>query len=387
MKEVSVCLIVRDEEDKIYDCLSSVTDFADEIIVVDTGSVDDTVAIAKQFTEHVYHFEWCDDFSKARNYSISKATKHFIFQLDADEIFNAEIGDELKSLLVDDVVLIKTSIREYQSRESFYIARANNPRLFLNRQDIRYYRSYHEMVFNDCNRISKDENLRIIGFDKVVTDHYGYEFSSLDQKYNRGIRIMSSWLEDYPNDDYILSKLADSYLGTDNIDMAFYLAERAYKVNNKSTAVVFTYATVMLKMKRYGDVIDCLSACTDMSIKNMVYYTVLGQAHFNLHQFPGAKECFERAIECDTNYSNSYCNMALVHMVNNEAELAVKNLERAYELNKSDFSSLNTAGYIYMKINDVEKMADCFKKSLSINPEQPDLLKFIRENQLENILP
>ena len=69
MKTLSLCLIVKDEEKTLAECLTSVKDCVDEIIVVDTGSTDKTVEIAKRFTDKVYFFEWVYDFSKARNFS------------------------------------------------------------------------------------------------------------------------------------------------------------------------------------------------------------------------------------------------------------------------------------------------------------------------------
>ncbi|MCH5159426.1 MAG: glycosyltransferase family 2 protein [Clostridiales bacterium] len=89
MKTLSVTLIVKNEEDNLARLLPQLT-FADEVIIVDTGSTDGTVAVAKNFTTRVYNFLWCDDFSKARNYAISKATCDYIMWLDADDIVPLE---------------------------------------------------------------------------------------------------------------------------------------------------------------------------------------------------------------------------------------------------------------------------------------------------------
>ena len=86
MNTLSVCIIAKDEEKLLGRCLGSVAELADEIVVVDTGSTDDTVKIARAFTQHVYPFTWCDDFSKARNFAFSKATSDYILWLDADDV-------------------------------------------------------------------------------------------------------------------------------------------------------------------------------------------------------------------------------------------------------------------------------------------------------------
>ena len=85
MATVSLCMIVRNEEDVLGRCLESVKDIVDEIIIVDTGSTDRTKEIAGRFTNTVYDFPWIDDFSAARNFSFSKATMDYQMWLDADE--------------------------------------------------------------------------------------------------------------------------------------------------------------------------------------------------------------------------------------------------------------------------------------------------------------
>lgn len=99
---ISLCMIVRDEEQSLARCLSSVEGIADEIIIVDTGSTDRTKEIAKSFGAKVYDFKWVDDFAAARNYSFSKATKEFILWLDADDVI--EEADREKFLLLKKMI-------------------------------------------------------------------------------------------------------------------------------------------------------------------------------------------------------------------------------------------------------------------------------------------
>lgn len=95
---ISLCMIVKNEEDTLARCLISVRDIVDEIIIVDTGSTDKTKEIAGLFTDKIYDFEWVNDFSAARNFSFSKATKEFIFWLDADDVLLDEDRVKLKRL-------------------------------------------------------------------------------------------------------------------------------------------------------------------------------------------------------------------------------------------------------------------------------------------------
>lgn len=98
MFTISLCMIVKDEEMTIANVLSCATQFADELIVVDTGSKDKTIDICKQFTNNIYHFKWCDDFSKARNFSFEKANMDYIMWLDADDYIDKANIDKINAL-------------------------------------------------------------------------------------------------------------------------------------------------------------------------------------------------------------------------------------------------------------------------------------------------
>jgi glycosyltransferase involved in cell wall biosynthesis len=96
---ISVCMIVKNEAPNLARCLQSVKDLADEIIIVDTGSEDQTVQIASKFTDKVFHFDWCDDFSAARNQSLKHATCDWILIIDADEALEPRSVQILPHLL------------------------------------------------------------------------------------------------------------------------------------------------------------------------------------------------------------------------------------------------------------------------------------------------
>ena len=101
MKTISLCMIVKNEEAILDRCLSSIKGIVDEIIIVDTGSSDNTKNIAYKHTNKVFDFEWVQDFSKARNFSFSKATKDYIIWLDADDVILKEDYIKLEKLKKD----------------------------------------------------------------------------------------------------------------------------------------------------------------------------------------------------------------------------------------------------------------------------------------------
>jgi glycosyltransferase involved in cell wall biosynthesis len=98
MVTISLCLIVKNEEDSLPRCLDSVNNLVDEINIIDTGSTDTTKQIGAKYTDRIFDFEWVDDFSKARNFAFQQATKDYIFWLDADDVLLEADRTKLKSL-------------------------------------------------------------------------------------------------------------------------------------------------------------------------------------------------------------------------------------------------------------------------------------------------
>ena len=121
--KISVCLIVKDEEKVIARCLDCVKRFADEIVIVDTGSKDKTKEIAKKYTDKIFDFEWQNDFSLARNFSFSKASKDYIMWLDADDVIKEEEIEKiilLKKQMSADVYMLKYAIAFDKSGKSTF---------------------------------------------------------------------------------------------------------------------------------------------------------------------------------------------------------------------------------------------------------------------------
>lgn len=110
---LSLCMIVKNEEKTLARLLDSAKRLVDEIIIVDTGSSDSTVDIAKRYTDSIYFFSWCDDFSKARNFSFSKATGDYIIWLDADDVISEKSANaiiDLKKQMNADVYMLRYDI-------------------------------------------------------------------------------------------------------------------------------------------------------------------------------------------------------------------------------------------------------------------------------------
>ncbi len=115
MATLSLCMIVKNEADVLARCLDCVRDIVDEINIVDTGSTDGTVEVAKQYTDRIFHFDWIQDFAAARNHSFSTATMDYVMWLDADDVIDEENRTALQALKAEldgtvDMVMLKYDV-------------------------------------------------------------------------------------------------------------------------------------------------------------------------------------------------------------------------------------------------------------------------------------
>jgi glycosyltransferase involved in cell wall biosynthesis len=148
---LSLCLIVRDGERSLAAALRSARPFMDEMVVVDTGSVDGSREIARQMGARLYEFPWCDDFSAARNYSLNQATGDWIFWMDADDILPPESGQELRRLVAgcpgrDAAFLITVVERKQRQRGQRAETGHGHVKLFPRHPDIHFRYRIHEQI-------------------------------------------------------------------------------------------------------------------------------------------------------------------------------------------------------------------------------------------------
>ena len=206
---ISLCMIVKNEEKNIANCLSSIKDIVDEIIIVDTGSSDKTKELASEFTKNIYDYKWQNNFGNARNYSISKANNDWILVLDGDENI---VGYDKESVLnfvklssIDCIGRIKRfNAFDRQGEVKTYIERVN--RVF-NKKYYKYEGIVHEQLVPINNLIGK-----MIPVD-IEVEHIGYttEIINSTNKIKRNIGLLKEMLLKAPNDIYILYQLGKSY--------------------------------------------------------------------------------------------------------------------------------------------------------------------------------
>ncbi len=150
MITISLCMIVKNEEKILDRCLSCVADLMDEIIIVDTGSDDGTKEIAAGYTDKIYDFTWVHDFSAARNYAFSKASKEYIYSVDADELLD-EINRKrfriLKQELLPEIEIVQMYYTNQLKHGSVYnYDKEYRPKLFKRVRTFTWIDPIHETV-------------------------------------------------------------------------------------------------------------------------------------------------------------------------------------------------------------------------------------------------
>ena len=148
MITVSLCMIVKNEEKILARYLDSVADLVDEIIIVDTGSVDDTKRIGAQYTDKIYDFTWIGDFSAARNFAFSKAEMEYIYSADADEVLdenNRWAFRQLKETLLPEIDIVQMYYTNQLAYGTIYnFDKELRPKLFKRLRTFRWQGAIHE---------------------------------------------------------------------------------------------------------------------------------------------------------------------------------------------------------------------------------------------------
>ncbi len=200
---LTVCMIVRNEEKFLRRSLESVRDIANQIVVVDTGSTDRTVEIAKEFGAEIHHFTWCDDFSAARNVALEHATGDWVLSLDADEELLLESKEVLRrEINAASVIAYRLPIAD-AGRETDGVNYV--PRLFRNAPGLHFVGRIHEQVFASVDALRKALGLENqLGKTKLLHHGYTAEVSKSRRKNERNLRLLEQSLAESPRDVNLL---------------------------------------------------------------------------------------------------------------------------------------------------------------------------------------
>ncbi|MFN3200189.1 MAG: glycosyltransferase [Bradymonadia bacterium] len=241
--KISLCLIVRDEEDFIAGCLESAAPVVHEIVVVDTGSTDRTMEIARYFNAQVVQFTWIDDFSAARNAALDAATGDFVLFLDADERLSGDSYGPLMSLLEADdpeqPTLYLPQIVNVDA-EGRHLGADHMARLWRHQPWIRFEGRIHEQAV-----AQQGHSVRMWFVDQVQIVHLGYDpgLMAARGKHARNLKLLEAEMQARPDDPQVWFHLArQHYSAGDNVaalPLLVDVIEHGGAVNHALSATVF----------------------------------------------------------------------------------------------------------------------------------------------------
>jgi glycosyltransferase involved in cell wall biosynthesis/2-polyprenyl-3-methyl-5-hydroxy-6-metoxy-1,4-benzoquinol methylase len=261
---LSVILIARNEEQFLGQCLTSVSDIADQIVVVDTGSTDNTIAIAREHGAEVHEFKWNDDFSAARNESLLHARGDWVLFIDADEELLAEGKAGLREAMSQaDTLAWRLPIVDVD-RE--HLGHSYVPRLFRNAPGLFFVGRIHEQVSSSVEARRADWGLENrIG--TATLRHHGYQEEVIRdrRKTARNISLLERAVEEFPNDANLLMNLGlelaragqlgaalDQYA---DAFTAFCHQPAAARTPELREALLTQFATQLLAVERFREVV------------------------------------------------------------------------------------------------------------------------------------
>lgn len=285
---VSICLIGKNEEKYLEDCLKHLLRFEAEIVFVDTGSTDRTREIAVKYTDKVYDFEWIDDFSAARNFAASKATNNWILSLDCDEyILNLDtrmlrvyMQQHLRHV---GLMELKNLFRNDAGETCFQLDQV--PR-FYNKNFFEYRFRIHEQITpKNEEDLSK---VRLLTYKlPMEVEHHGYNLSPEEMyvKQNRNLKLLVQAIGETPFDDYIYFQIGQSYAALKQYDHAAEAFLQCIQMNDNfekyfMKIAVISYARVLHHLQKFEDEIELLLNFEDR-IQTAEFYYILGRAFQN----------------------------------------------------------------------------------------------------------
>lgn len=290
---ISLCMMVKDEEEMLPACLEHVKDVVDEIIVVDTGSKDATIQVARSLGAIVVNHEWHDSFAEARNAGIDRAQWTWILILDADELLEKEDHKLLRELLEKDHSAYMLPVIEKSSD-----VRHPSVRLFRNAQEFRYRGDVHELVhFGDDPKSGA-----FFAHAPVRILHLGSErgLVGVKEKRYRNIRLLEKALAESADDYAAHFYLGREYQALQDYEEAVSHYEIAYKHSRDSwfeSVCVRALAVVLSRLGRNERALEVL----EQGVERYPDYTDLiylrGAVHQQETEWEAALREFDKAIE------------------------------------------------------------------------------------------
>jgi len=307
---ISLCMIVKNEEDLIDQCLTSVNDVVDEMIIVDTGSTDRTIDICKKYNPSIYSYQWQGNFSEARNFGITKASSDWILILDADEKLESNSNEVIRKTIehTKASILLLPVINYYG--EGFPVKEDQaylyyQPRLFKNHVGIQYSNSIHEnpqLHGNDTQELITEQI-------ETPIHHYGYidEIINKKEKSKRNIDILLKEYKKNKHSPWIEYHLANEFYRQSKFEIAFdYVNESIFGFllqGIKPPAILYRLKyDILVQTNSIDGAYPAIDKAIDLYPDYVDLHYIKGILLFHKKQYSEALACFEKCLELGENH-------------------------------------------------------------------------------------
>lgn len=297
---VSLCMIVKDEEDCLLAAIQSVRDLTDEIIVIDTGSTDNTPQLALAAGAKLFNLNWAEDFSVARNFALKQASSDWILVLDADEVLEPvnpkTFYELLNNVQVEGYFLhIKNILGPTLGESCDQVVR-----LFRNKPMYQFEGPIHEQVAPSILRANNDSGLASA---PLTLNHYGYLKDRLQskEKFSRNSNILNKELDRNPDNPFLLYCLGLEYYQQDSITEGLqHLTKAITRMSGNEgyfEDVLFNIALGYLRLEETIKSIDFLSKALSMYPDQSDFLFLRGTAYLYQTNYHEAAEDFKHLLE------------------------------------------------------------------------------------------
>ena len=343
MTTISLCMIVKNEASVLERCLDSVADLMDEIIIVDTGSTDNTKEIAKKYTDKIYDFPWIDDFSAARNFSFEKATMEYIYAPDADELLdemNRARFHDLKTCLLPEIEIVQMIyLTENEHNTVMNYTREYRPKLFRRLRTFTWIDPIHETVRLDP--VVYNSDIEIIH--RPQASHGKRDFSIFEKSYQRDGVLSPKVLSMYAKELLKCGDLQD-FEHAKPIFLKPYMQNPFSDAGKEAACILTHYAREMgniAEMMKYAlrDMLE--QPCAEICYELGCYYETQGD--------------FDEAIVW---YQNAAEETSSILDIRTNGILPLEGLVRCYEAMLPPCTNEDTAKIIRERISDYRTQAE-----------------------------
>ncbi|NJK38682.1 MAG: tetratricopeptide repeat protein [Oscillatoriales cyanobacterium RM2_1_1] len=388
-------MIVKNEEKNLRSCLQSVHPFVDEMVVLDTGSADQTRQIAQGFGAQVYEFAWCDDFATARNVALNYVTQDWVLVLDADERLVPEIMPQVQRAIQAQnclvVNLIRAEIGAVQSPYSLV------SRLFRRHRDLQFSRPYHALIDDSVMRILVAEpHWQVTALSAVAILHYGYQTRKILQgnKLQTAKRAMEKYLNQHPDDPYVASKLGALYVEAGEIICGIQLLKRGLTqllalspgLKTPNAGVLYELHYHLGIAYRKQQQLDLARQHYQKAVELDILPALKLGAYNNLAgllkdagDFSQARALYEQVVQIDPGFAMGYYNLGMTLRAQGNYPAAIAAYETAIQLNPHYPEAHQNLGVILFQLGQIQASQKSFQTAIALyEPHSPAAAEQLR---------